>query len=149
MLFFGSRCERLCMTQFALISLIPGLIRNLQDCADPELNNYEHNLVKPTTLKTSERTSCRQYLTEDCKGVALTPIVLSFMGLPLQIFGKVGVLVPTTHSPRLIQNHRAASSVLTRLCSSLIFSPTTARSHILSVPRTLFCYNKRTGTAIF
>jgi Transport protein Avl9 len=51
------------MTQFALISLIPGLIRNLQDCADPELNNYEHNLVKPTTLKTSERTSCRQRLT--------------------------------------------------------------------------------------
>ena len=89
MLFFGSRCERLCMTQFALISLIPGLIRNLQDCADPELSNYEHNLVKPTTLKTSERNSCRRHLAMRTKELVLTLLVLSFMGLPLQIFGKV------------------------------------------------------------
>src|ERR1700710_1702658 len=73
MLFFGSRCERLCMMQFSLISLIPGLIRNLQDCADPELESYERQLVKPTSLKTSDRSS-----------------LLSYMGLPLQIFGKVG-----------------------------------------------------------
>ena len=76
MLFFGSRCERLCMMQFSLISLIPGLIRNLQDCADPELDSYEQNLVKPTSLKTSDRNS-----------------LLSYMGLPLQIFGKVGVIL--------------------------------------------------------
>lgn len=61
------------MVQFALISLIPGLIRNLQDCADPELNNYEKTLTKPTSLQSSNRNS-----------------MLSFMGLPLQIFGKVG-----------------------------------------------------------
>jgi hypothetical protein len=61
------------MMQFSLISLIPGLIRNLQDCADPDLNSYEQNLVKPTSLKTSDRNS-----------------LLSYMGLPLQIFGKVG-----------------------------------------------------------
>jgi hypothetical protein len=60
------------MMQFSLISLIPGLIRNLQDCADPELDNYEKNLVKPTSLKTSDRSS-----------------LLAYMGLPLQIFGKV------------------------------------------------------------
>src|SRR6266536_3260176 len=72
MLFFGSRCERLCMMQFSLISLIPGLIRNLQDCADPELDSYEKHLVKPTSLKSSDRNS-----------------LLSYMGLPLQIFGKV------------------------------------------------------------
>lgn len=74
MLFFGSRCERLCMMQFSLISLIPGLIRNLQDCADPELDSYERNLTKPTSLKTSDRSS-----------------LLMYMGLPLQIFGKVSI----------------------------------------------------------
>jgi Transport protein Avl9 len=57
MLFFGSRCERLCMIQFALISLIPGLIRSLQDCADPALDQYAQNVSKPTSLKTSERNS--------------------------------------------------------------------------------------------
>lgn len=72
MLFFGSRCERLCMMQFSLISLIPGLIRNLIDCADPELNRYEEKLRKPTSLRTSDRNS-----------------LLTYMGLPLQIFGKV------------------------------------------------------------
>jgi hypothetical protein len=60
------------MMQFSLVSLIPGLIRNLQDCADPELDSYERNLVQPTSLKTSDRNS-----------------LLSYMGLPLQIFGKV------------------------------------------------------------
>lgn len=72
MLFFGSRCDRLCMVQFSLISLIPGLLRNLQDCADPELDNYEKKLSRPTSLQSSNRTS-----------------LLSFMGLPLQIFSKV------------------------------------------------------------
>lgn len=60
------------MMQFSLISLIPGLIRNLQDCADPDLDYYETKLVKPTSLKTSDRNS-----------------LLAYMGLPLQIFGKV------------------------------------------------------------
>ncbi|KAE9973683.1 hypothetical protein BLS_003471 [Venturia inaequalis] len=79
MLFFGSHCERLCMMQFSLISLIPGLIRNLQDCADPALNNYEENLVMPTSLKTSERAS-----------------LLSYVGLPLQIFSKGSLFGPYT-----------------------------------------------------
>lgn len=72
MLFFGSRCDRLCMVQFSLISLIPGLLRSLQDCADPELDNNEKKLSRPTSLQSSNRSS-----------------LLSFMGLPLQIFGKV------------------------------------------------------------
>ncbi|KAL2753457.1 hypothetical protein ACRALDRAFT_2110863, partial [Sodiomyces alcalophilus JCM 7366] len=79
MLFFGSRCERLCMMQFSLISLIPGLIRNLQDCADPELNAYEFRLTTPTTLRTSDRNS-----------------LLTYMGLPLQIFGKGSLFGPYT-----------------------------------------------------
>ncbi|KAM0246802.1 hypothetical protein ACHAQJ_010094 [Trichoderma viride] len=79
MLFFGSRCDRLCMVQFSLISLIPGLIRNLQDCADPELNNHEKKLAQPTSLQSSNRNS-----------------LLTFMGLPLQIFGKGSMFGPYT-----------------------------------------------------
>ncbi|TVY13048.1 Late secretory pathway protein AVL9 [Lachnellula arida] len=79
MLFFGSRCERLCMMQFSLISLIPGLIRNLQDCADPEMDGYEKNLVKATSVKLSDRSS-----------------LLAYMGLPLQIFGKGSLFGPYT-----------------------------------------------------
>ncbi|KAK7561334.1 transport protein Avl9-domain-containing protein [Phyllosticta citricarpa] len=79
MLFFGSSCERLCLMQFSLISLIPGLIRNLQDCADPAFNSYEENLERPTSLKTSERAS-----------------LLAYMGLPLQLFGKGSLFGPYT-----------------------------------------------------
>ncbi|OAA61325.1 LAlv9 family protein [Cordyceps fumosorosea ARSEF 2679] len=79
MLFFGSRCDKLCMIQFALISLIPGLIRNLQDCADPELNAYEEKLAPSTSLQSSNRSS-----------------LLQFMGLPLQIFGKGAIFGPYT-----------------------------------------------------
>ncbi|RKU47613.1 late secretory pathway protein avl9, variant 2 [Coniochaeta pulveracea] len=79
MLFFGSRCERLCMMQFSLISLIPGLLRNLQDCAGPELDSYEKRLTRPTSLRTSDRNS-----------------LLAYMGLPLQIFGKGSLFGPYT-----------------------------------------------------
>jgi hypothetical protein len=79
MLFFSSRCERLCLTQFALISLIPSLIRNLQDCADPELATYETSLTKATSLQSSDRKS-----------------LLRYMGLPLQIFGKGSLFGPYT-----------------------------------------------------
>ncbi|KAF2837340.1 hypothetical protein M501DRAFT_202322 [Patellaria atrata CBS 101060] len=79
MLFFGSHCERICMLQFSLISLIPGLIRNLKDCADPTFNSYEKFLVMPTSLKTSER-----------------PSLLAYMGLPLQLFGTGSLFGPYT-----------------------------------------------------
>lgn len=79
MLFFGSRCERLCMMQFSLISLIPGLLRNLCDSAGPELDNYEKSLQRPTSLRTSDRNS-----------------LLAYMGLPLQIFGKGSLFGPYT-----------------------------------------------------
>ncbi|KAF2279169.1 uncharacterized protein EI97DRAFT_166390 [Westerdykella ornata] len=79
MLFFGSHCERLCMMQFALISLIPGLIRHLQDAADPKFNSYEEKLVMPTSLRTSERAS-----------------LLAYMGMPLQLFGRGALFGPYT-----------------------------------------------------
>ncbi|KAJ5332457.1 Late secretory pathway protein AVL9 [Penicillium brevicompactum] len=79
MLFFGTRCERLCMIQFSLISLIPGLINSLQDCADPAFDTYSQIVEKPTSLKTSDRGS-----------------LLAYMGLPLQIFGKGSMFGPYT-----------------------------------------------------
>lgn len=54
-------------------------MRNLQDCADPDLNSYESGLSKPTSLQSSNRNS-----------------LLSFMGLPLQLFGKGSLFGPYT-----------------------------------------------------
>ena len=80
------------MIQFSLISLIPGLIRSLQDCADPAFDSYEKNLTQATSLKTSERNSREQLQRVISKASDLQLIrgpVLAYMGLPLQIFGKV------------------------------------------------------------
>jgi hypothetical protein len=51
------------MMQFSLISLIPGLMNSLQDCADPALDNYAQTVAKPSWLKTSERSSCMYNVT--------------------------------------------------------------------------------------
>ncbi|KAF4281416.1 hypothetical protein CNMCM8689_000761 [Aspergillus fumigatus] len=97
MLFFGSRCERLCMIQFSLISLIPGLINSLQDCADPAADSYAQTVGKPTSLKTSDRTS-----------------LLAYMGLPLQIFGKGSMFGPYTPLQQLdlLADHGTKSYVV-------------------------------------
>lgn len=97
MLFFGSRCERLCMIQFSLISLIPGLINSLQDCADPAADSYAQTVGKPTSLKTSDRTS-----------------LLAYMGLPLQIFGKGSIFGPYTPLQQLdlLADHGTKSYVV-------------------------------------
>lgn len=79
MLFFGSHCEKMCLIQFSLISLIPTLMRHLRDCADPRMDYYATHIEKPTSLKTSERTS-----------------LLAYMGVPLQIFGKGSLFGPYT-----------------------------------------------------
>lgn len=79
MLFFGSHCERVCQVQFSLISLIPGLVRSLQDCADPQMDRYAETLRKPDSVRTSDRSS-----------------LLAYMGIPLQIFGKGSIFGPYT-----------------------------------------------------
>ncbi|KAG6999562.1 mitogen-activated protein kinase HOG1 [Physcia stellaris] len=53
--------------------------KGLEDCADPEFDSYEKNLVAPASLRTSERNS-----------------LLSYMGLPLQLFGKGALFGPYT-----------------------------------------------------
>ncbi|KAA8915999.1 hypothetical protein TRICI_001814 [Trichomonascus ciferrii] len=76
-LFFASNTELLCASQFSLVSLIPNLISHLEDCGSPLLSKYETTLKKPTSLRTSDRNS-----------------LLTFMGLPLQIFADGGVFSP-------------------------------------------------------
>ena len=77
MLFFGSRCERVCLLQFSLVSLIPGLIQNLQDCSDPAMDTYAQTVQPATSLRTTDRSS-----------------MLAYVGLPLQIFGKGSFFSP-------------------------------------------------------
>ncbi|TKX25132.1 late secretory pathway protein AVL9 [Elsinoe australis] len=79
MLFFGTHCENICLIQFSLLSLIPGLMRALQDCADPGMDTYNATAKQASSLKTSDRQS-----------------LLSYMGLPLQIFGKGSLFGPYT-----------------------------------------------------
>lgn len=79
MLFFGSHCEQVCQVQFSLLSLIPGLVRNLQDCAAPHLDRYNRTVRAQDSVKTSDRAS-----------------LLAYMGLPLQIFGKGSLFGPYT-----------------------------------------------------
>ena len=74
------------MVQFALVSLIPSLLKRLEDAADPEFDSYERTLVMPTSLKTSDRNSCGQPLPDFARMIALlTILVLAYMGLPLQL----------------------------------------------------------------
>jgi hypothetical protein len=77
MLFFGSHCERVCEIQFSLLSLIPGLVRSLRDCADPHMDRYAETLKRPDSVRTSDRSS-----------------LLAYMGIPLQIFGKGSIFSP-------------------------------------------------------
>lgn len=80
LLFFSTHCESLCLLQFSLVSLIPGLINALDDCADPSYNSYEEsNLRVPENLQTSSRES-----------------LLRYMGLPLQLFGAKALFGPYT-----------------------------------------------------
>lgn len=79
MLFFGSHCEQVCQVQFSLLSLIPGLVRNLQDCAAPHLDRYARTAKPQDSVKTSDRAS-----------------LLAYLGLPLQIFGKGSLFGPYT-----------------------------------------------------
>lgn len=67
------------MAQFALVSLVPGLLERLQDCAHPSLDTYSSTAARAADLKTSDRSS-----------------LLSYMGLPLHVFGKGSFFSPYT-----------------------------------------------------
>ncbi|KAG6826095.1 hypothetical protein H0H93_016819 [Arthromyces matolae] len=71
-MFYGHPVERLCTYQYSLVSLIPGLLHTLDDCGSPQLAARAPTLSAPSSLKTSDPKS-----------------MMAFMGLPLDLFGKV------------------------------------------------------------
>ncbi|KAL6719937.1 hypothetical protein ACLMJK_001858 [Lecanora helva] len=103
------------MVQFALISLIPGLLRRLEDCADPESDSFEKNLTTPTSLRSSERSS-----------------LLSYMGLPLQLFGKGAIFGPYTPLQQLdILTDHGTKSYIVGSTNSLLLQQKDRYSEIL------------------
>lgn len=70
--FYGHPVEKLCIYQYSLISLFPGLLQTLEDSGSPILAERAKNLGKPNELKTSDRKS-----------------LMAFLGMPLDLFGKV------------------------------------------------------------
>ncbi|TBU44434.1 transport protein Avl9-domain-containing protein [Dichomitus squalens] len=76
-MFFGHPVERLCTYQYSLVTLIPGLLHNLDDSGSPPLAYRAQTLQRPTSLKTSDPKS-----------------MLAYMGLPLDLFGKDAFFQP-------------------------------------------------------
>ncbi|OJT10231.1 Late secretory pathway protein AVL9 [Trametes pubescens] len=76
-MFFGHPVERLCTYQYSLVTLIPGLLQNLDDCGSPPLASRAQSLSRPTSLKTSDPKS-----------------MMAYMGLPLDLFGKDSFFQP-------------------------------------------------------
>ncbi|KDE09425.1 hypothetical protein MVLG_00328 [Microbotryum lychnidis-dioicae p1A1 Lamole] len=73
----NSPVETLCTMQYSLVALIPSLLTHLDDASSPDLDALAQTLTKPTSLKTSDRSSLVRYL-----------------GLPLNIFGKGSFFQP-------------------------------------------------------
>ncbi|PWZ03667.1 hypothetical protein BCV70DRAFT_154532 [Testicularia cyperi] len=76
-MFFGYPVERLCNYQYSLVSLLPGLLLNLQDAGDPSLDRQATKQKAADTLRTSDRKS-----------------LLKFLGMPLNIFGENSFFQP-------------------------------------------------------
>ncbi|KAI0715621.1 transport protein Avl9-domain-containing protein [Cerioporus squamosus] len=53
-MFFGHPVEKLCTYQYSLVTLVPGLLQNLDDCGSPPLAYRAKTLSRPTSLKTSD-----------------------------------------------------------------------------------------------
>ncbi|PCH39859.1 hypothetical protein WOLCODRAFT_97921 [Wolfiporia cocos MD-104 SS10] len=76
-MFFGHPVERLCTYQYSLVTLVPGLLQNLDDCGSPPLAARAQTLSRPTSLKTSDPKS-----------------MMAYVGLPLDLFGKDAFFQP-------------------------------------------------------
>lgn len=76
-MFYGHPVERLCTYQYSLVSLVPGLLQNLDDSGSPPLASRAQTLSRPTSLKTSDRKS-----------------MMAYSGLPLDLFGKDAFFQP-------------------------------------------------------
>ncbi|THG93871.1 hypothetical protein EW026_g7478 [Hermanssonia centrifuga] len=76
-MFFGHPVEKLCTYQYSLVTLVPGLLQNLDDCGSPPLCSRAQGLSKPTELRTSDSKS-----------------MMAYIGLPLDLFGKDAFFQP-------------------------------------------------------
>ncbi|KAF9110123.1 late secretory pathway protein avl9 [Mortierella sp. AM989] len=78
-IFFGYPVETLCTYQYSLISLIPGLLKALQDTGSPLLDSQE--LYMQSMSKTPAQSTDKQAL-------------FKYLGLPLHIFGEGSFFQP-------------------------------------------------------
>ncbi|KAH9949772.1 transport protein Avl9-domain-containing protein [Amylocystis lapponica] len=76
-MFFGHPVEQLCTYQYSLVTLVPGLLQNLDDCGSPPLAARAQSLSRPTSLRTSDHKS-----------------MMAYVGLPLDLFGKDAFFQP-------------------------------------------------------
>ncbi|KAF9437796.1 late secretory pathway protein avl9 [Entomortierella beljakovae] len=78
-IFFGYPVETLCTYQYSLVSLIPGLLKSLQDTGSPLLDSQE--LYMQSMSKTPAQSTDKQAL-------------FKYLGLPLHIFGEGSFFQP-------------------------------------------------------
>ncbi|KIP02780.1 hypothetical protein PHLGIDRAFT_111646 [Phlebiopsis gigantea 11061_1 CR5-6] len=76
-MFYGHPVEKLCTYQYSLVTLVPGLLHNLDDCGSPPVANRANTLSRPTELRTSDPKS-----------------MMAYIGLPLDLFGKDAFFQP-------------------------------------------------------
>ncbi|KAG5518377.1 hypothetical protein PMAC_003174 [Pneumocystis sp. 'macacae'] len=96
-LFYGTRSETLCIIQYSFLSLIPGLLENLQDASDPLLNTIEHQLKKPASISLNNHKS-----------------LLLYMGMPFHIFSKGSFFGPYTplQQIKILENESTKSYII-------------------------------------
>lgn len=136
MLFFSSKCERLCLLQFALLSLLPGLTSHLENAAHPELEQVGN--ADPTAKRTARAElleSFGQPLPIFSKGAFFSPYTpLQHLDM-LAAYSTKSYVVGSTNSLLLQQQSRYADIMVnldTEPYSITIFSPSLKQEATLS-----------------
>ena len=102
-MFYGHPVEKLCTYQYSLITLVPGLLQNLDDCGSPPLARRSKTLSRPTELRTSDPKS-----------------MMNWVGLPLDLFGKVLFVSDSSQDGVMNSENRMPSSSRIYRCNSSI-----------------------------
>ena len=134
MLFYSSKCERSCLLQFAILSLLPGLTSHLETAAHPHLEKIPH--PDPSAKKSARAElleSFGQPLPVFCKGAFFSPYA------PLQHLDMLAsaqtYVVGSTNALLLQQQSRYADIMVnldTEPYSITIFSPSLKQASMLS-----------------
>ena len=105
-LFFGQKVERLSCYQYGLVSLIPELLRNIEDVGSPFLDNFEvESIPLEIDLYNAEGIHKNQ---------------LHRMGLPLRVFGKGAFFQPYIPLQQIdILMHKETKSFLVGTTNSI------------------------------